>query len=82
MRGANIWYLKRPLDNRFPAQHNELVSTILLQENSFKPAQSGLFFALIFMDSQRWTDVFVLCHIHVIRGSYTQFICSTRNRYA
>jgi hypothetical protein len=45
MRPPDVWYLKEQLDTYLATPHNAPVSTILLQENSFKPAlTSGLFF--------------------------------------
>jgi hypothetical protein len=84
----NIWYLKRPLDWWISTQHNAPVSTILLQENSFEPALSGLFFARIFVQRHRicvlraTLFLFAPCHGQVTRASYTSFICFTGNRYA
>jgi hypothetical protein len=51
MRPPDVWYLKEQLDTYLATPHNAPVSTILLQENSFKPAlTSGLFFLpLIFL---------------------------------
>jgi hypothetical protein len=50
MRPPDVWYLKEQLDTYLATPHNAPVSTILLQENSFKPAlTSGLFFAAYFL---------------------------------
>jgi hypothetical protein len=47
MRLSDVWYLKEQLDTYLATTHNAPVSTILLQENSFKPAlTSGLFFCV------------------------------------
>ncbi|QOY95640.1 hypothetical protein IM543_07275 [Massilia sp. UMI-21] len=46
MQNINVRYLYTKLDIYFALQHTAAVSTILLQENSFKPASSGLFFIL------------------------------------
>jgi hypothetical protein len=47
IRIPDVWYPKEELDLYLALQHNAPVSTILLQENSLKPAkQAGFFFAL------------------------------------
>ncbi|RYF05777.1 MAG: hypothetical protein EOO78_00050 [Oxalobacteraceae bacterium] len=46
IRIPDVWYPKEELDLYLALQHNAPVSTILLQENSLKPAkQAGFFFA-------------------------------------
>jgi hypothetical protein len=44
IHGAYVWYPNLQLDKYIAPQHNEPVSTILLQENSFKPAHEAGFF--------------------------------------
>jgi hypothetical protein len=43
---ADVWYPKSQLAEYSAVQHNSPVSTILLQENSFKPATKRAFFCL------------------------------------
>ncbi|MFC5512092.1 hypothetical protein ACFPOU_13275 [Massilia jejuensis] len=44
IHGTHVRYLNLQLDKYIAAQHNSPVSTILLQENSFKPAHEAGFF--------------------------------------
>ena len=74
--GSHLNFL---LDIYAAQQHNATVSTILLQENSFKPAfTSGLFFRLAGPARRKIAP----CHNDVMSARYTNDICSTRNRYA
>jgi hypothetical protein len=68
------------LDRNLAAQHNEPVSTILLQENSFKPAQQRAFFCLLDKHALHYCKEAVALVWRVRREAADRFVSSTVQR--